>query len=142
MLNTYWAMIIPGVAFLIPTGIWLLRSYLEKIPRELEEAAFVDGANELTTLFRIALPLAAPALAATAVLAFLMVWNDYLLPLVLINTDTLRTIPLGLSNLRGSLVSNIVLIAASTLLSTLPSIVVYFILQRQVIRGITQGALK
>ena len=66
MLNTYWAMIIPGVAFLIPTGIWLLRSYLEKIPRELEEAAFVDGASRLYTLRRVVIPLAVPCLLYTS----------------------------------------------------------------------------
>lgn len=142
LVDTVPGLVLAEAAQALPLAVFIMRAGLKDVPGELREAAFVDGANELTTLFRIALPLAAPALAATAVLAFLMVWNDYLLPLVLINTDTLRTIPLGLSNLRGSLVSNIVLIAASTLLSTLPSIVVYFILQRQVIRGITQGALK
>ena len=71
LLNTYWAMIVPGVAFLIPTGIWLLRSYLEKIPRELEEAAFVDGASRLYTLRRVVLPLAVPGLIVVGVAVFI-----------------------------------------------------------------------
>lgn len=142
LVDTLQGLILAEAAQAMPLAVFIMRAGLKDVPRELREAAFVDGASELTTLVRVALPLAAPALAATAVLVFLMVWNDYLLPLVLINTDTLRTVPLGLSNLRGSLVSDIVLIAASTLLSTFPSIAVYFILQRQVIRGITQGAIK
>lgn len=142
LVDTLQGLVLAEAAQALPLAVFIMRAGLKDVPRELREAAFVDGASELTTLVRVALPLAAPALAATAVLVFLMVWNDYLLPLVLINTDTLRTVPLGLSNLRGSLISNIVLIAAATLLSSLPSIAVYFVLQRQVIRGITQGAVK
>lgn len=140
--NTLQGLIAAESALAIPLATFILRSSFRDLPTELREAVFIDGGTELTAFLRVMLPLAKPALTATAVLTFVSVWNDYLLPLVLINTESLRTIPLGLAFLRTAYVSNVVLIAASTTMAAIPSIAIYTLLQRQFIQGVAQGAVK
>jgi raffinose/stachyose/melibiose transport system permease protein len=142
LVNTRPGLILAEVAQALPLAVLIMRSTFRDLPGELREAALVDGGNEITVLARIYLPLARPAFVAVGVLTFLTVWNDYLYPLVLINSDALRTIPLGLAYLNSTYVENVVLVAAATALGALPSIVIYVILQRQFIRGVTEGALK
>lgn len=140
--NTRLGLILAEAAITIPLAMFIMRSSFRDLPSELREAALIDGGNEFTVFSRVMLPLARPAMMAVVVLTFLTVWNDYLLPLVLINDEGLRTIPLGLAYLKSTYVSNVVLIAASTILSALPSIGIYMILQRQFIEGIAQGSIK
>ena len=100
LLNTYWAMIVPGVAFLIPTGIWLLRSHLEKIPSELEEAAFVDGADRLHTLRRVVLPLAVPGLIVVGVAVFIGAYaQQFLFAITFNQVHEYQPLPAGLFEL-------------------------------------------
>lgn len=140
--NTRLGLILAEAALTIPLAVFILRSAFRDLPAELREAVLIDGGNEFTAFVRVMLPLAKPALMAVSVLTFLTVWNDYLLPLVLINDEALRTIPLGLAYLRSAYVSDVVLIAASTILAALPSIAIYVLLQRQFIQGIAQGSIK
>ena len=140
--NTRMGLILAESAITIPLPMFIMRSSFKDLPGELREAALIDGGNEFTVFSRVMLPLARPAMMAVVVLTFLTVWNDYLLPLVLINDEGLRTIPLGLAYLKSTYVSNVVLIAASTILSALPSIGIYVVLQRQFIEGIAQGSIK
>lgn len=140
--NSLPGLVLAECALAIPLATFIMRSSFRDLPGELRDAVFVDGGTEFTAFLRVMLPLARPAVSAVAVLTFLAVWNDYLLPLVLINTESLRTVPLGLAFLRSTYVSNVVLIAASTTLAALPSIGIYLILQRQFISGITQGSIK
>ncbi len=140
--NTRMGLILAESAITIPLAMFIMRSSFKDLPGELREAALIDGGNEFTVFSRVMLPLARPAMMAVVVLTFLTVWNDYLLPLVLINDEGLRTIPLGLAYLKSTYVSNVVLIAASTILSALPSIGIYVVLQRQFIEGIAQGSIK
>ena len=140
--NTRMGRILAESAITIPLAMFIMRSSFKDLPGELREAALIDGGNEFTVFSRVMLPLARPAMMAVVVLTFLTVWNDYLLPLVLINDEGLRTIPLGLAYLKSTYVSNVVLIAASTILSALPSIGIYVVLQRQFIEGIAQGSIK
>ncbi len=142
LLDTLPGLILAEAAQAMPLSIFVMRSGFRDLPRELREAVLVDGGNDFDALVRVLLPLARPALTAAAVVSFLLVWNDYLLPLVLINTATQRTLPLGVSLLYGQYTTDIVLVAAATSLSTLPSILIYVILQRQFVQGVVQGSLK
>lgn len=143
LLNTYWAMIVPGVAFLIPTGIWLLRGYLEKIPRELEEAAFVDGASRLYTLRRVVLPLAVPGLIVVGVSVFIGAYaQQYLFAITFNQVAELQPLPAGLNQFIGyqSVEWNQMMAAALT--GILPVMVVFLFLQKYLVAGLTAGAIK
>ena len=143
LLNTYWAMIVPGVAFLIPTGIWLLRSYLEKIPRELEEAAYVDGASRLYTLRRVVLPLAAPGLVVMAVTVFIAAYaQQFLFAITFNQTRELQPLPAGLYEFIGyqSVTWNEMMAAA--LVGVLPVMLIFLFLQKYLVAGLTAGAVK
>ena len=143
LLNTYWAMIVPGVAFLIPTGIWLLRSYLEKIPLELEEAAYVDGASRIYTLRRVVLPLAVPGLIVVGVAVFIGAYAQQFLFAISFNQDRkLQPLPAGLYEFIGyqTVVWNEMMAAA--LLGVLPVMLVFLFLQKYLVAGLTAGAVK
>ena len=143
LLNTYWAMIVPGVAFLIPTGIWLLRSYLEKIPRELEEAAFVDGASRLYTLRRVVLPLAVPGLIVVGVAVFIGAYaQQFLFAITFNQTRKYQPLPAGLYEFIGyqSVTWNEMMAAA--LVGVLPVMVIFLFLQKYLVAGLTAGAVK
>ncbi len=143
LLNTYWAMIIPGVAFLIPTGIWLLRSYLEKIPRELEEAAYVDGANRIYTLRRVVLPLALPGLIVVGVAVFIGAYaQQFLFAITFNQTREYQPLPAGLYEFIGyqSVTWNEMMAAA--LVGVLPVMIIFLFLQKYLVAGLTAGAVK
>ena len=143
LLNTYWAMIIPGVAFLIPTGIWLLRSYLEKIPRELEEAAFVDGASRLYTLRRVVLPLAVPGLIVVGVAIFIGAYaQQFLFAITFNQVREYQPLPAGLFEFIGyqSVTWNEMMAAA--LVGVTPVMIIFLFLQKYLIAGLTAGAVK
>ena len=143
LLNSYWAMIIPGVAFLIPTGIWLLRSYLEKIPRELEEAAFVDGASRLYTLRRVVLPLAVPGLIVVATATFLGAYaQQFMFAITFNNVRELQPLPTGLFEFIGyqDITWNQMMAAALT--GVLPVMLIFLFFQKYLVAGLTGGAVK
>ena len=143
MLNTYWAMIVPGVAFLIPTGIWLLRSYLEKIPVELEEAAYVDGASRMYTLRRVVLPLAVPGLIVVGTAIFIGAYaQQFLFAITFNQTREYQPLPAGLFEFIGyqSVTWNQMMAAALT--GVLPVMVIFLFLQKYLVAGLTAGAVK
>lgn len=143
MLNTYWAMIVPGVAFLIPTGIWLLRSYLEKIPRELEEAAFVDGASRLYTLRRVVLPLAVPGLIVVGVSVFIAAYAQQFLFAITFNQERdYQPLPAGLFEFIGYQTTTWNEMMAAALVGVLPVMVIFLFLQKYLVAGLTAGAVK
>ena len=143
MLNTYWAMIIPGVAFLIPTGIWLLRSYLEKIPRELEEAAFVDGASRLYTLRRVVIPLAVPGMIVVATSVFIGAYaQQFLFAITFNNVRELQPLPAGLFEFIGYQDTTWNEMMAAALTGVLPVMLFFLILQKYLVAGLTAGAVK
>lgn len=143
LLNTYWAMIVPGVAFLIPTGIWLLRSYLEKIPRELEEAAYVDGASRIYTLRRVVLPLAVPGLIVVGVAVFIGAYaQQYLFAITFNQTRELQPLPAGLNEFIGYQSVNWNEMMAAALVGVLPVMVIFLFLQKYLVAGLTAGAVK
>ena len=143
LLNTYWAMIVPGIAFLIPTGIWLLRGYLEKIPKELEEAAYIDGASRMYTLRRVVLPLAVPGLVVVGVSVFIGAYSQqYLFAVTFNQVPELQPLPAGLNQFIGyqSVEWNQMMAAALT--GVLPVMAVFLFLQKYLVAGLTAGAVK
>jgi multiple sugar transport system permease protein len=143
LLNTYWAIIIPGVAFLIPTGIWLLRSYLEKIPRELEEAAYVDGASRLYILRRVVIPLAVPGLIVVATSVFIAAYaQQFLFAFTFNNVREIQPLPAGLYEFIGyqDVTWNEMMAAALT--GVLPVMLFFLVLQKYLVAGLTAGAVK
>jgi multiple sugar transport system permease protein len=143
LLNTYWAMIIPGVAFLIPTGIWLLRSYLEKIPRELEEAAYVDGASRLYTLRRVVIPLAVPGLIVVATSVFIGAYaQQFLFAIAFNNQRELQPLPAGLFEFIGYQDTTWNEMMAAALTGVLPVMLMFLFLQKYLVAGLTAGAVK
>lgn len=143
LLNTYWAMIVPGVAFQIPTGIWLLRGYLEKIPKELEEAAFVDGASRLYTLHRVVLPLAAPGLVVVGVSLFIGAYaQQFLFAATFNQVAELQPLPNGLQQFIGYQTVEWNQMMAAALTGVLPVMAVFLFLQKYLVAGLTRGAVK
>ncbi|MEZ4629501.1 MAG: carbohydrate ABC transporter permease [Deinococcales bacterium] len=140
--DTYWALILFHTAFQIGFCTFVLRNFMKSIPMSLFESAVIDGANEWTIYNRIALPLIVPALAALATLEFTWVFNDYLWALVLVNRDELKPVTTGLSTLMGQYNNDWPLIVAGSLLATIPTLIVFFALQRYFIGGLTMGATK
>ena len=138
--DTYSGIILPGAIQVF--GIFLMRQFLQSIPDEVLESARVDGASELMILRKIVLPLAAPGMATLAIFTFLGAWNDFLWPLIVINTDSLRTLPVGLALLQQKNTISWGNIMAGTALAAGPMIVIFLVLQRRFIEGLTAGAVK
>lgn len=139
--NSHWALILPPLAN--PFGVFLLRQYIMTIPLELDEAARMDGASTFTIFLRIILPLIGPALVTLAILAFVFWWNDFLFPLVMINTPELQTLPVGLTILRGHYDSgSLGVVAAGITMAVVPVLLVFLLLQRYIIKSIATTGLK
>lgn len=139
-IDTYAALIIPRLADVF--GIILLRQFFASIPQELEDAARIDGCSRAGTFFRIMVPLSAPAFATLAIFSFLFAWNDFLWPLLVTNSDEMRTIQVGLSSFQGRYGTSWNYLMAGTMMATLPSIVVFMLFQRALVRGIAMTGLK
>jgi raffinose/stachyose/melibiose transport system permease protein len=140
--NTLFALIPPYVAFGLPLQILVLRGFFRQIPDELLEAARIDGASELTIFARIVLPLAVPPLAALFIIDTLATWNEFLLPLVLTSAKESRTVPLGLLQFQGEHSSQYTLLMAGVLISIIPVLLIFLLLQRFFVAGLTAGAVK
>ena len=143
LLNTYFAMIAPGTAFVIPTGIWLLRSYLIRIPKELEEAAWVDGAGKIYTLWRVIIPVALPGIVVVTITAFITAYaQQFIYALTFNSVNELNPLPVGLFQFFGrqTVVWNELM--AASLVGILPVLFVYVFLQRFIVAGLTAGAVK
>jgi multiple sugar transport system permease protein len=139
--DTLWALILPGIFTVF--GTFLLRQFFLSIPQELSDAARVDGANELQIYWRIILPLARPALASLAILAFVWSWNDYETPLVMLTNEKHFTIPLGLTSyIDESGGFSAALIMAGAVSSVIPIFIVFLIMQRQFIQALARSGLK
>lgn len=138
--DSYAGLILPSIASAF--GTFLLRQAFLSLPRELEEAAFIDGASHWIVFRRIVLPLSRPALATFAIFAFMGSWNSFLWPLVVTSSQDLMTLPVGLSHLHGRYSTAWNLVMAGATLSVIPILVVYVLAQRHVIRGVALSGLK
>lgn len=140
LLDTYAGLIIPEMA--MPFGVFLLRQAFLGLPRELEEAAFMDGAGHIRNFFTLVLPLSKPAIATVAVFSFMGSWNNFLWPLIIINSPDLMTLPLGLSSLSSRFVTDWNLLLAGATISVLPIVAVFLFAQRYVLQGVAMSGLK
>ena len=142
ILETYWAFIIPGIAFRLPFGIFLMRGFFRGLPPELGDAARTDGANEWGVFRQVFLPLTWPGMATLIVFQFIWTWNQFAMPLIYVQRDELRPISLGTLFFFGRYTADRGMIAAGVTIAMIPIIVIYLLLQRRFIEGITAGALK
>ncbi|MGC5028750.1 carbohydrate ABC transporter permease [Micromonospora sp. DT229] len=141
LINSYYAVILPQVAFSLPLTIVILRPFLTAIPRELEDAAAIDGTGRLGFLWRIMLPLSRPALVTVGILAFVTSWNAFLLPLLVLGDASLHTLPLGVQQFSSQYSSDTAGILAFTSLAMLPALLFFTFAEKQIVGGL-QGAVK
>jgi raffinose/stachyose/melibiose transport system permease protein len=130
------------IAFNISGNIMILRGFFTAIPAELQDASYIDGCNNFDFFWRILLPLAKPALAAVAALTMIVSWNDLLTPLVVLNSEHLWTLPLGTMQFQGQYGQDLALVSAFVALSSIPTLIFYMFAERQIISGLTAGAIK
>ena len=142
LIDSLVAVILVQTAFGVAGNTLILRGFFLSIPVELQDAASIDGCSTFGFFWRILLPLAKPALAAVAALTMIVSWNDLLTPLILLNSDSLWTLPLGTMQFQGQYSSDLALTAAFVTLSALPAIIFYLFAERQIVTGLTAGALK
>jgi raffinose/stachyose/melibiose transport system permease protein len=142
LLDTYWSLILVYTASGLPSAIFILTGFFRTLPRDLDNAARIDGAGELSVLIRVMLPLVRPALAIVTVYNIIPIWNDFFFPLVFIHQDRLKTLPLGLTVFFGEFATNWALLFAGLTLAAAPVIGLYILMSQQFIKGLTAGAVK
>jgi multiple sugar transport system permease protein len=142
--NNYLALVIPYTAINLPLTILVMRSFFKQLPKDLEDAAKMDGFKTLGMLTNIVLPMTLPALATTGILTFIFAWNEYIFALTFITEEAKKTIPVATAQLGGATLFDIPYgpIAAATVLGTLPLVILVLIFQRQIVQGLTAGAVK
>lgn len=142
MMNTYTALILAHSTFAIPFSVWMLTGYLEMIPKQLDEAAWMDGCTKTQVLFKIILPIMAPGLAATIAYIFIQSWNDYLYAVMFTSDLTVRTLPVGLKMFMGKFEINYGWLTAGGVVTSLPIVLFFFLVQKHLVKGLTAGAVK
>jgi raffinose/stachyose/melibiose transport system permease protein len=142
LVDTYTGLVLVYVAMGLPSAVFILTGFLRTLPRELEESARMDGASELLIMLRIMLPLARPAMVIVAIQNAVPIWNDFFFPLILITSDDLKTLPQGLTVFIGEFTTDWGVMFTGLTLAALPITLLYIILSKQFIAGITQGAVK
>ncbi|AFY66696.1 carbohydrate ABC transporter permease [Geitlerinema sp. PCC 7407] len=142
--NNYLVLIVPYTAINLPLTILTLRSFFLQLPKDLEDAAKVDGYSTLGMLLKIVLPMTLPALVTTGILAFIFAWNEYIFALTFVTRESLKTIPVAAAQLSGATLFSIPYgpLAAATSLGTFPLIILVLIFQRKIVQGLTSGAVK
>lgn len=142
--NNYLALIIPYTAINLPLTILVMRSFFQQLPRDLEDAAKIDGYKTIPMLINIVLPMTFPALVTTGILAFIFAWNEYIFALTFITQETMKTLPVAIAQLGGATIFEIPYgpLAAATVLGTLPLVILVLIFQRRIVQGLTAGAVK
>ena len=140
LINNYWGVILPGAASAF--GIFLIRQFMQSIPDELLDAARIDGSSEIGIFVRIVVPLSGPALAVLAIFTFLARWNDYLLPLLVMNRQAMFTLPIGITNFIGEYRAEWSLVMAAALFSIVPPVLLFLFFQRYFVSGIAMTGMK
>jgi len=142
LLDTYWGVVLPQVAFGLGMSVLLFRNFFRNLPSELFDAAFVDGAGYLRFFWSITLPLSRPIIATVGIISFVGSWNSYILPLIMLNSESKYPWPLGIMVYRGEFSTDWQLILAFITLAILPTVIVFFAAQKHIIAGLTAGAVK
>ena len=140
--NTHFALIMAYTAFCLPFSLWLLRAFFQSIPLVLEEAALVDGATRFRAVFHVILPLALPGIIATSIFTFILAWNDYIFVRILITSDHLKTLSVGIADLYNATVIDWGMIMSGGMLITIPVLAFFIFIQRYLIAGWGTGAVK
>lgn len=142
ILNTRASLIFPYIAFALPIAVFLFYGFFKQTPKSLEEAATIDGANLLTIFIQIFLPLSKSIMATVSILTAISVWNEFILALVLISKEAIKTLTIGLMTFQGSFVTDYAGLSAALVLASLPILIMYVVFQEQVTSGLTAGAVK
>ncbi len=142
LINTKLGIILPYLAFGVPYQVFILQGFFSEIPKELSEAALVDGASHFTVFRRIFLPLSLPVLAALLILDFVATWNEFAMALVILQDNSTWTLPLGLMSFQSQFQSDYGQLNAAIVMTVLPATIVYLIFQRYFVSGLTSGAIK
>lgn len=142
MINTLWGVVLVQIAFQLSGNIMILKGFFTAVPSELQDAAYMDGCSHFNFFWRIMLPLVKPSLTAVGSLVMIASWNDLLVPLVILNSNHLWTLPLGTMQFQGQYGQDLALISAFVALSAIPTIIFYFIAEKQIVSGLTAGAVK
>jgi len=141
LLNTHTAIILTHATLNLPFTIWMMRSFFDDVPKELEQAAMVDGCSRILSFFKVAMPLAAPGLVATGILAMLFSWNEFMFALILSSPRT-RTLPIGISSFMGAVSVDWGGSSAAAVVACIPVFIAGVIVQKYLVRGLTMGAVK
>jgi raffinose/stachyose/melibiose transport system permease protein len=142
MIDSLMGVIFVQIAFQLSGNIVILRGFFTAVPTELQDAAYIDGCTNFDFFWRIMLPLVKPALAAVAALVMIVSWNDLLVPLVVLNSNELWTLPLGTMQFQGQYGQDLALVSAFVALSAIPTLVFYLFAEKQIVSGLTAGAVK
>lgn len=137
--NTYLALIVPYIAFRIPFTVFLMRAYMLGLPQEVEESAFIDGANHWQIFWRIVVPMSRPILVSAALLQALFAWNEFLFALTFLQDQALKTLPVGLLDMQSRLLTNWPVLLAGLSIAALPMVALFFATQRWFVRGLAEG---
>jgi ABC-type glycerol-3-phosphate transport system permease component len=140
--NSHIGLVLSYTTFALPFSMWLLRSFFQSIPLELEEAAMTDGASRPQAVLFVIVPLALPGVIAVSIFAFIVAWNDYIFTRVLITSNELKTLPVGVSDLVNATVIDWGMILAGGVVITIPALVFFILIQRYLISGWGAGAVK
>lgn len=140
--DSWYTLVLPYTAFGVPISVFLVESYVQNIPRELEEAAAIDGSSFSRTLFSIILPVCQPILVTIGIIQFFALWNEFTFSLILISKEALKTIPVGLTIFKGQYSTDYPKMMAAMFLSILPAVLLYFSFSKQIMKGMVTGAVK
>jgi multiple sugar transport system permease protein len=140
LVNSHFGLIISYLTITLPFAIWMMRSYFATIPKTMEEASLIDGANRFESFLYVVVPQAMPGFISTAIFVFIICWGEYLFPLVLVTLDTMKTIPTTLASLVGGGQNiNYGLLMAGSTVATLPILLIFLVLQKYLVAGFAAG---
>jgi len=143
LLSTYIGLILPYLMFTLPFAIWMLKGYFDTIPLELDEAAKVDGCNKFQAMWKVILPNIRPGLTATAIVAFIMAWDEFIIALTIMDRDAMRTLPVGIiQSFVGEFAIKWGEMMSASVITSIPVILIFIFLSKQLIGGLTAGAVK
>lgn len=142
ILNTHWALIIPNVAFAMPTAVILICGAIKELPKEIEEAAFIDGASVYRIFFRLILPLLAPILSSVGILTYLNTWNELMLAVTMVSGEKYKTITVGVNDLIGKYSTDWGIMGAALTIATIPTVILFVFLSKNIQKSLTLGAVK
>ena len=142
LLDTLGGLIIVYTTFALPLCTWTMRNYFLTVPVELDEAAMVDGCTPVSALWRVIIPVAAPGMVASSIFSFILAWNEFMFANTFINTETLRTLPVGLQSLIGEYSTDWGMLMAGSVITTIPIVLFFLLVQKHLVSGLAAGSVK